>query len=145
MGLLATLCVWAFAIRINDQSQQLSLDSSFHVTARAPHSAKWYRNLDRQVLVFNDVKNSPHRGLITYHSHDVSRPLPGISIERSGPGISAWVSGSGPAQTNLPWFTVYVSLLYPIVLFAIAPLAWLLRRFKRAARGFPVVADPTAS
>jgi hypothetical protein len=131
-GLLAALCVWAFAARIDDQSQQISLGSSLHLTARGPHWREWYRNLDRQLLVFNDVKNSPHRGLITYHSYDVWRPLPGISIERSGPGISAWVSGSGPAQTNLPWFTVRVSLFYPMVLFAIAPLAWLLRRFKRA-------------
>ena len=132
-GLIAAVCVWAFAARVNHQSQQISFGSSLHVTARGTS------RLDRQFLVFNDLKNSPHRGLIAYHSLNVWRPLPGISIWRSGPGISAWVSGSGPIQTKFRWVTVYVSVFYPMVLFAIAPLVWLRRKYRRAGRGFPVV------
>ncbi len=145
-ALVVALCVWAFATRINDRSQQVSISSNLHMTVWSPGWRKWYRNLDRQFLVFNDVKNSPNRGLSALHSLDVWKPLPGISIWRSGPGVSAWVARTGPVQTKSRWFTVYVSLYYPIVLFAIAPATWLIRRyrhFKRAGRrGFPVVPSP---
>lgn len=147
VGLLAAIALWLLAPSINDQSQQVSLGSNLHLTASCSHYRRWYRNLDRELLLFNDLKNSPHRGLIAYHVTERWSPLPGISILRSGPGFLGTAPGSGIPQRDLRWFTAYVSLYYPITLFAITPAIWLIRRYRRyrrGGRGFPVVTDPAA-
>ena len=122
-ALIGTLCVWTFASRVG-RSQQIGLGPGFYVSAKRT-------GFDGRLLLFNDLKNGPHAGINAYHSIDVSRPLPGIDV---------W-SSSGGLMAHPGWWTAYVSLLYPIALFAIAPTAWLLRKRKLAGRGFPVRDD----
>ena len=90
---------------------------------------------DGRLLLFDDLKNGPHRGINAYHLINVSRPLPGIAV---------WSSSSGIIMAHPGWWTLDVSLFYPIGLFAIAPLVWLLRKRKRGGHGFPVCGDAAA-
>ncbi len=126
VALIGTIGVWTFASRVDCRSQQISLGPSLHVSAMR-------RGYDGQLLLFDDLKNGPHRGINAHHAVDVSRPLPGIAV---------W-SSSGGIMAHPGWRTVYVSLLYPVGLFTLAPMVWLLRRRKPARRGFPV-GDDTA-
>jgi hypothetical protein len=122
-ALIGTLCLWMVASRIW-RSQQIALGPGFHATVQRS-------GFDGQLLLFNDPKNGPHYGINALHSVDVSRPLPGIAVWSSSGGLTA----------HPGWWTAYVSLLYPIGLFAIAPTVWLLRKRKPSGRGFPVCGD----
>ena len=129
-ALIGTLCVWTFATRVDCRSQQISLGPGLYVSAQRS-------GFDGQLLLFDDLKNGPHRGINAYHAVDDSRPLPGIAVWSSSGGLI-------PGMAHPGWWTVYVSLLYPIGLFALPPTVWLLRRRKRAGRGFPI-GDDTAT
>jgi hypothetical protein len=124
VGWVGAVCVWALAGR--EESREISLGRNLFLTVTR-------HGLRGEVLVFNDPKNSPHRGLLALHMTRDWDPLPGVSVCQSSPdfGMSAvW------------WFTARINLLYPIGLFSVPPLIWLLRTRRRAGRGFPVGGDP---
>jgi hypothetical protein len=133
-GLAGTIVLWTAAQRLNHHAEQLSIAPNFHVTATR-------RGFNGYLIVFNDLKNSPHRGLSAVHGFDSRQPLPGVDVWRSAPELLATAT-TGPASYR--WYTVYVNLNYPMALFAIPPLVWLLRRRTHAARGFPVAATSKA-
>jgi len=124
------MILWFLAQSIEPRSQHLSLGSGFHVSASGSMAKP---RLD----FFNDTVYGPYRGGI-------------ISVSGSGGG------GGGPDttyyfgdvagiyyryfywRTGAVWWTLSVSMFYPIVIACVVPVAWMIRRVGKRRTGFPV-------
>lgn len=117
---------WLAAGGVDPRKQFIRLSAGFHLTLHA-HGA------DARVVVFSDPTDGPYTGSILALAGDPNAPT-----------VSGIGDVAGIYYRMIRWpdgqslWTVSLSLIYPLIAAALLPCAWIIRRSRRARRGFPV-------
>ena len=126
---------WFAAGAVDPREQRLSLSDGCHLSISD-------RRGGPRVHVFNDARYGPYSGSIVGIVRGPGDP--------NGPQISGVGDVAGVYYRMIRWssgaslWTVSLSLIYPLLLAAALPLAWLVRRSRGSRRGFPVERTVTA-
>jgi hypothetical protein len=123
LGSAAVFCLvlvaWAMAGRIDPRRQHVSLSRDCHVSIDA-HGA------DSRLEVFNDADYGPYCGSII-----------GIAGDPNGPTVAGFGDTAGVYYRSIQWptgrslWTFSLSLCYPLVVTAVLPIFYLVRRLRR--------------
>jgi hypothetical protein len=134
LAVLVIVVAWVGAGRVDAQKHFIRVSSSFHVSVDA-------RGADARLELFNDA--SPYSGGIV-----------GIAGDPRGPTVSGVGDAAGVYYRMIRWpdgrsvWTLSLSLIYPLVLAAVLPALWIIRRSRGRRRGrrrgFPVEARPAS-
>ena len=120
------LAAWFAADAVDPRKQFISLSSGCHLSIDA-------RGADPRVHVFNDSSYGPYAGSIV-----------GIVGDPNRPKVSGFGDLAGVYYRMIRWssgrslWTLSLSLIYPLLLAAVVPVVWLLRRSRHLRQGFAV-------
>jgi hypothetical protein len=147
---LCTLVLWLLTFIVNPWDHKISLTKNFHISV-------WYGfsgdTLGRLVIFNNNAQYGPYRGSIVSLSNEKYPPKP-VWVWRIGEnyGIGKEIDFDGKGEIDLtetaadfpgiyyrhiqwpkepqPLWTLMMSLWYPLFLFSILPVIWLIRRWR---------------
>jgi hypothetical protein len=137
--LACTTILWASAFAINPWHYRLSVTSTFHVGVWGGFDGPFLGRL----VFFNDKEYGPYRGSIIFLVDSQGNSARPMITREWGDAFGVYYRHFHWLDTDQTLWTLMVSLAYPLVLFAVLPLAWVRawwqRRPRVAQRGEPSI------
>jgi hypothetical protein len=118
-----TLFLAAVSIRLDPRPYHISVGNHFHLSVQ-----------DGCLLIFNDANYGPYNGSIIDVSSAEEKEPAGAILEKNGFGDSVILYYRYYRTDQWTLWTLSVSLLYPMALFAMLPVIWSIRALVRRRR-----------
>ena len=132
--LISTIALWLAAFVANPWDHHMSVTGSLHIGVWGGCDGPTFG----RVVFFNDEESGPYHGSIIALADEHGNPHPRYRVRAWGDSFGVYYRHFYFPDSDRTLWTLIVSLLYPLALFAVLPLAWGWFRWRRVPLALPV-------